>query len=381
MQKIIEVRRDGEKTPYHFLDNGEIKVGSKVVVNFEDFVTVCEVTKAGIEVSDDKAKELGKITRIATESDLSKFNELKAKAKSQVNQIKKKSLELGLMMKFVSAEYSLDDSKILIVFSSEDRVDFRQLLKELAGMLKTRIELKQIGQRDEVKVCGGVGPCGQPCCCARFLNNFDHVTVKMAKTQGLSLSPTKINGICGRLMCCLAYESETYEKILEKMPKINSEVNTPNGKGTVVYNDILRERVSVRRQSDGDTFVVEDFALEEIGMNGKPAKPRVKEEPKEEPKTEEKHEIKKEEIKAKSESQENLKENQKPKHFEHKHDKSNNFKPKKENKSFGMEIVDSDSNIVAENGAAEAKNQNYSKKPHGHGKWKHFGKSFNGKKS
>ena len=165
----------------------------------------------------------------------------------------------------------------MIVFSSEERVDFRQFLKELASMLKTRIELKQIGQRDEVKMLGGVGPCGEPCCCARFLKDFEHVTVKMAKIQSLSLSPTKINGICGRLMCCLGYESKMYEEILAKMPKVNSEVETPNGKGTVVYNDILRERVSVKRKADGDTIVVEEFELYDIkGFGVRPKIERMK---------------------------------------------------------------------------------------------------------
>ena len=265
MQKIVAVRRDNEKIHYYFIENIEnLKLGDKVVVDFDDFQTVVTVSKLGLTVSDDKAVELKKIIRRATESDIFKYETLKKKAKAFLPEIKKKSLSLGLMMKFVSAEYSLDSTKILIVFSSEERVDFRQLLKELAIMLKARIELKQIGQRDEVKICGAVGQCGQPCCCARFLKDFEHVTVKMAKIQGLSLSPTKINGICGRLMCCLAYETSMYEESIEKMPKIGSEIETPNGMGTVVYNDILRERVSVKRKADGDTFVVEDFSLEEL---------------------------------------------------------------------------------------------------------------------
>ncbi len=263
MQKVYGVRREGDKNIYYFLPSEELCMGDKVVVQFEDFQTVATVVKCYEEKDDTKAYELQKILRKATEKDIKIYNELDLKAKQFLPQIKKKSLELGLMMKFVSAQYSLDNSKILIVFSSEERVDFRQLLKDIASMLKVRIELKQIGQRDEVKVCGGVGPCGEPCCCARFLKDFEHVTVKMAKIQGLSLSPTKINGICGRLMCCLGYETQTYEEVLAKMPKLGSEVVTPNGTGTASYNDILRERVSVRRQ-EGDTFVVEDFDLDEI---------------------------------------------------------------------------------------------------------------------
>lgn len=265
MQKIVGVRRSNDKSLYFFLENIEnLMPGDKIVVDFDDFQTVAEVAKLGLKIDDDKASEMKKILRRATEYDINKFESLKSKAKAFLPEIKKKSLSLGLMMKFVSAEYSLDATKILIVFSSEERVDFRQLLKELAGMLKARIELKQIGQRDEVKICGAVGQCGQPCCCSRFLNDFEHVTVKMAKIQGLSLSPTKINGICGRLMCCLGYETDMYEELISKMPKIGAEIKTPNGLGTVVYNDILRERVSVKLKADGDTFVVEDFSLEEL---------------------------------------------------------------------------------------------------------------------
>ena len=264
MQKVVGVKKDFDKDIYYFLTSENVKIGDKVIVNIDEFQTVA-VVKSEIAKSE-KFADLPVIKRVASEKDLKKYEELKQKAKKQMPEIKAKSIKLGLFMKFIGAQYSLDGSKVVIIFSSEDRVDFRQFLKDLASMLKTRIELRQIGQRDEVKVCGGVGPCGEECCCARFLKDFEHVSVKMAKTQGLSLSPTKINGICGRLMCCLAYESSQYDEILARMPKINSEINTPNGKGVVVYNDILRERVSVKRQADSDSFVVEDFALEDLNM-------------------------------------------------------------------------------------------------------------------
>ena len=260
MQKIIGAKKIGGRELEFFGTTLELNIGDKVVVEVDEFQTIVEVVELDAKISK-PAEDFGKVIRVATESDLSKYDSLLKKAKKEIPNFKKKSLELGLMMKFVAAEYSLDSSKILIVFSSEERVDFRQFLKELASMLKTRIELKQIGQRDEVKMMGGVGPCGQPCCCARFLKDFEHVTVKMAKIQALSLSPTKINGVCGRLMCCLGYESKMYEEQLSKMPKVNSEVETPNGVGNVVYNDILRERVSVKRKADGDTIVVEEFEL------------------------------------------------------------------------------------------------------------------------
>ena len=272
MQKIISAKKISDSSLDFFACDIDVAVGDRVVVQADEFQTIAVVRELDVKVPKN-IEDFGKVLRIATDADLKKFDSLAEKAKKELPSFKKKSLELGLMMKFVMAEYSLDSSKILIVFSSEDRVDFRQLLKELASVLKTRIELRQIGQRDEVKILGGVGPCGEPCCCARFLKDFEHVTVKMAKIQSLSLSPTKINGMCGRLMCCLGYESKMYEEILAKMPKVNSEVESPNGKGTVVYNDILRERVSVKRKVDGDTFVVEEFELYDIKGYGKRPEP------------------------------------------------------------------------------------------------------------
>lgn len=331
MQKIISAKKLGSRELEFFGTSLELSVGDKVVVEVDEFQTIVEVVETDSKISK-SADDFGKVLRMATDADFSKYDSLVKKAKKEVPIFKKKSLELGLMMKFVKAEYSLDSSKILIVFSSEERVDFRQFLKELASMLKTRIELKQIGQRDEVKMLGGVGPCGEPCCCARFLKDFEHVTVKMAKVQSLSLSPTKINGVCGRLMCCLGYESKLYEEQLAKMPKVNSEVETPNGTGTVVYNDILRERVSVKRKAEGDTIVVEDFALEDLKGYGDPSKKEKKQEEKaHDKKPVEKNNDKKPEEKKKTEN----------KKFE-KHEKDSEPKemilggePKSENKSAG----------------------------------------------
>ena len=297
MQKIVGAKKIGSRQLEFFGTSLELNVGDKVVVEVEDFQTIVQVTEPDAKISK-PSEDFGKVLRIATDSDISKFESLAKKAKNDLPNFKKKSLELGLMMKFVAAEYSLDASKILIVFSSEERVDFRQFLKELASMLKTRIELKQVGQRDEVKILGGVGPCGQPCCCARFLKDFEHVTVKMAKVQSLSLSPTKINGVCGRLMCCLGYESKMYEEQLAKMPKVNSEVETPNGVGTVVYNDILRERVSVKRKAEGDTIVVEEFELGDLkGYEGEKKKEKPQNNKKESSQTKEIEENKKEQQK------------------------------------------------------------------------------------
>lgn len=368
MQKIVGVRRVDDKNIYYFSTSTELELDSKVVVNFEEFQTLATVVRVDPKVDESKAEEIKKIVRVATDADVKKFDELRNKAKANIPSIKKKSLELGLMMKFVGAEYSLDNSKIVITFSSEERVDFRQFLKDLASMLKTRIELKQIGQRDEVKVCGGVGPCGQPCCCARFLNDFEHVTVKMAKVQGLSLSPTKINGICGRLMCCLGYESEVYEEILARMPKVNSEVKTEKGKGTVVYNDILRERVSVKRQAEGDTFVVEDFALEEVEFEGHPAK-------KPEKKKEEKPVEEVKEVQEKTEKPQENKQNKK-----NHEQKQKDFKQKDKKFVQKTEIKESKEPEVMELGAGENKpNHNHKKGFHFKPKNKNKQKSYNNK--
>jgi len=266
MQKIIGVKFRETGKAYSFDPDGKTFVpGDKVVVDSASMLCLGEVAFSEKEIDETALQEpLKKVIRKATAEDLKKFENLKEKASHDIVFVKQKVRDLGLEMKIVSAEYSLDGTKIVIEFSAEERVDFRELLKELASALKVRIELHQVGQRDEVKIKGGLGPCGEICCCRRFLKDFEHVTVKMAKNQGLSLSPTKISGLCGRLMCCLAYENKNYEEVLKRMPKVNSKINSPKGFGTVVYNDILRERVSVKVQGADDSFTVYDFALEEL---------------------------------------------------------------------------------------------------------------------
>ncbi|MBQ7466642.1 MAG: stage 0 sporulation protein [Clostridia bacterium] len=271
MQNVTGVKFKNSGKIYTFLTNGlTLEVGDNVVVETSAGLSFGQVAFASREIDENQAAEpLKPILRKATEKDIKNFEELQTKALKDLVFVKEKVKQLNLDMKIVSAEYLLDGSKIVIEFSAEDRVDFRELLKELASELKVRIELHQVGQRDEVKIKGGIGPCGEICCCSRFLNDFEHVTVKMAKTQGLSLNPTKISGLCGRLMCCLAYENKTYEEILAKMPKINGRISTPKGNGVVVYNDILRERVSVKVLTGEDSYTIYDFALEELGANNK----------------------------------------------------------------------------------------------------------------
>ncbi len=172
-------------------------------------------------------------------------------------------------MQLVETEYIFDGSKVIISFTSDNRVDFRELVKELATKLKTRIELRQIGIRDKSKTVGGIGICGRECCCNLYLNDFEKVSIKMAKTQNLSLNPTKISGLCGRLMCCLEYENPYYQEVSKLMPKLNSEVTTPEGKGVVVYTNILKQTVSVKIEKSEGSFVMKDFTLADIKQNKK----------------------------------------------------------------------------------------------------------------
>ena len=269
MQKIVGVKQDiSGKIFYYLPPNSSYNIGDKVVFLEDNLELLGTIIFKDKDIGED-SKILTKIVRVANDNDLKRAEELREKAKTAVVLTRKKAKELKLDMKIISAEYVLDASKIIISFAAEDRVDFRDLLKELATNLKTRIELKQIGQRDEVKIVGGLGPCGEICCCTRFLKDFEHVTVKMAKNQGLSLSPTKISGLCGRLMCCLGYENPYYEEVLSRMPKVNSFVTTPNGKGQVIYNDILREQVSVKFVKEDESVEISVFPLEDIKQEKK----------------------------------------------------------------------------------------------------------------
>ena len=273
MQKIVGVRFHELGKIYYFSPNSiKCNVGEDVVVDYQDAQLIATVCFKEKDIDETELFEpLKNVIRIATEADKRKFEENKKKSEEAVKITRQKARELGLDMKIVDAVYSLDLSKVIIEFSAEDRVDFRELLKELATKLRTRIELKQIGQRDEVKIKGGIGPCGEICCCKRFLNDFEHVTVKMAKNQGLSLSPTKISGLCGRLMCCLGYENPQYEEVLKKMPKINSQVKTPDGVGTTVYNDILRQMVSVKFTKGDEVANIVVYPLSDIKLINKEA--------------------------------------------------------------------------------------------------------------
>lgn len=270
--KVIGVKFcDGGKV-YDFSPNGfHLNIGDKVVVETvrgQDFGTVA-VPERTIERAD-MDEPLKDVLRIATAGDFKQAQKIQALNKKYMEETKKIVEEFGLEMKIVSCDTSFDEQKININFTSENRVDFRELVKELGSKFKARIELRQIGARDEVKVMGGLGPCGKVCCCREFLNDFEHVSIKMPKVQGLSLNPTKISGLCGRLMCCLGYENAHYSETFKLMPRINSEVETPDGKGVVVYNNLLKRLVQVRiGAKDDPTSQIVEFPLEKIKIKAK----------------------------------------------------------------------------------------------------------------
>ena len=208
---------------------------------------------------------LKSVIRVATKEDIEKHKENKEKEKEALAICLTKIEEHKLNMKLIDVEYTFDNNKVIFYFTADGRVDFRELVKDLATIFKTRIELRQIGVRDEAKMLGGLGPCGRTLCCTSFLGDFTSVSIKMAKEQNLSLNPTKISGICGRLMCCLNYEQSTYEEIRKRLPKVGSIVDTEVGRGEVVGNNTVKESVKVKVRK-GDEEAIEEFKIEKVTL-------------------------------------------------------------------------------------------------------------------
>ena len=265
MGKIIGVQFQKNGKLYYFDANGfEVKPGDYVVVDTARGHDLGEVAMGTRDIDEETWKNpLKKTIRIASEQDIQHGIDNREKEKEAFSICQKKIAEHKLEMKLVSVEYAFDNSKILFFFTANGRVDFRSLVKDLASIFKMRIELRQIGVRDEAKMLGGLGPCGRPICCGTFLDQFQPVSIKMAKEQNLSLNPTKISGVCGRLMCCLKYEQEHYEMTRKKMPKIGREVTTPDGTGPVTELNIVKETVFVRL-TNGDTSEIKEYPLEVI---------------------------------------------------------------------------------------------------------------------
>lgn len=248
MAEVIGVRFKNTGKVYYFDPQGiQVEKGSMAIVETARGLECGEVALANREVADESiVQPLRRLIRLATPEDLKKVAENHIKEKKAFRACEKKIAERGLEMKLVDVEYTFDNSKILFYFTADGRVDFRELVKDLASVFRTRIELRQIGVRDEAKMMGGLGICGRPFCCTSFLGEFQPVSIKMAKEQGLSLNPVKISGTCGRLMCCLKYEQAAYSDLLRTTPKNGAVVNTPEGRGVVVDVNLLTGMLKVR---------------------------------------------------------------------------------------------------------------------------------------
>ena len=248
MAEIVGVRFKGAGKVYYFdPDEKPFSKGDHVIVETARGIECGEVAMENREIEDkDIVHPLKKMIRKATQGDLKKVEENRKKERHAFEICEKKILDHKLEMKLIDAEYTFDNNKILFYFTADGRVDFRELVKDLASVFRTRIELRQIGVRDEAKMMGGLGICGRPFCCTSFLGEFQPVSIKMAKEQGLSLNPVKISGTCGRLMCCLKYEQAAYSDLLRTTPKNGAVVNTPEGRGVVVDVNLLTGMLKVR---------------------------------------------------------------------------------------------------------------------------------------
>ena len=250
--EVVSARFRNGAHDYWFSPNGmELKVGQYVLVDTEKGKDIVRITKS-VQTVDESMIEgaLKNVIKLASEKELKEMEDNNNKAASLYDEIKAMVKAERLEMKVVNVESNYNFSRLTINFTSEDRVDFRELVKKLAEKYKTRIELRQVGPRDATRLIGGLGVCGKVCCCKEGFGVNDHVSIKMAKNQGLSLNPNNISGLCGKLLCCLAYENPYYVEVLKEMPKVNSKVSTPEGEGVVVYNDLLKKTVSVKFENE-----------------------------------------------------------------------------------------------------------------------------------
>lgn len=268
--EIVKAKFAHGTHPYSFSPNGlELKKGDKVIVESErgnDIATIVEEKKQVDAQS--LSDSLKNVIKIASQREIQMAIENEKIAKTYFPDINKIVKSMNLEMKVISIDANYDLSRITVNFTADDRVDFRLLAKKLAEKYKRRIELRQIGPRDAVKELGGIGICGKECCCKQGVGVCEHVTIKMAKNQNLSLNPNAISGLCGKLLCCLSYENEVYVEALKVMPKVNSLVQTPDGKGKVMYNDLLKKIVTVKFEKDG-LEETKEYPCEKIKQLGK----------------------------------------------------------------------------------------------------------------
>lgn len=273
MAEVVGVKFKNTAKTYYFAPIKEVK-------DYPEKAGVVVETAKGLEygtivfgvktVEDESITHpLKPIVRLATEEDERRVKENSEKIPDAMEKAREKIAELSLDMKLIGAEYSFDGKKLTFYFSAEERVDFRELVKQLAAHFKLRIELRQVGIRDETKILGGIAPCGRTCCCAGAMNDFAKVSIKMAKNQGLHLNPSKISGLCGRLMCCLEYENDYYEKACKAFQRIGGKVKTPDGEGVVVSNNMLKMICKVKIEKPDGSEIYKDFDVKDIEFQRK----------------------------------------------------------------------------------------------------------------
>lgn len=272
MKEVIGVRLRENGRIYFFSPlNYKVDKGRYVIVETARGLEYGKVVLDVREIDEKKmSSPIKPIIRIADDKDKARYEDNKAKSKKAYEICLEKIARRGLDMKLIDAEYTFDNNKVLFYFTADGRVDFRELVKDLAAVFKTRIELRQIGVRDETKIVGGIGICGRELCCHKHLSDFVPVSIKMAKEQNLSLNPTKISGVCGRLMCCLKHEQDTYEYLNDKLPNVGDYVRTNDGrKGEVVSVNVLRQKVKLLLTSEDDTKEIEEYKVEELRFKTK----------------------------------------------------------------------------------------------------------------
>ncbi len=279
MTRVIGVRfRPAGKIYFFAPGKYEVNTGDKVIVETARGVEFGSVVTGPKDVEDDKITQpLKSVIRIATQEDIRKEEKNREKEKEAFGICLEKIRKHGLEMKLIDAEYTFDNNKVLFYFTADGRIDFRELVKDLASVFRTRIELRQIGVRDETKIRGGIGICGRPLCCNTYLTEFAPVSIKMAKEQNLSLNPSKISGVCGRLMCCLTNEEETYEELNSRLPSNGDRVTTPDGlRGDVQSVNVLRQLVKVIVTLDNDEKEIREYKAKELRFKSRRRKKDMK---------------------------------------------------------------------------------------------------------
>lgn len=275
MAIIVGIKFKGSNKVYYFNPQDiEFAEGDGVIVETARGQEYGTVALPNREVEEKEVvSPLKPVIRKATAEDERQLKKNLADREPALKTIREKAAQLGLGMKLVDAEYTFDRSKLIFYFTADGRVDFRELVRTLASIFKVRIELRQIYERDDAKMRGALAPCGRPCCCTTHLPDFEKVSIKMAKMQGLSLNPQKISGVCGRLLCCLKYENDYYSEVFKKMPKVGSKVHTADGEGVVESNDLIKQTSRVRVLTKDGSYDVKTYALEELKTTARQTEP------------------------------------------------------------------------------------------------------------